>query len=188
MIEYNNKYGTGIREDIVDMWEEAYISLKRYYDLYGEYYKDINLVNATGYVEQPGGESVVLPKGGYASGTSRATRGLHRIDELGAEYVFTSKNGNRYRMLSSGDKVLDADSTNFLYRFATAGRQILASLIGGGSVGRLGLAGAGGGLTEIRMGDIVINGNADDRTVSEIRRAQRDGINTILKEFNRLKK
>lgn len=186
MIAYNDKYGTGIKQDIVDMWEEAYISLKKYYELYGEYYKDINLINATGYVDPSSG--VVPMPGGYASGTSHATKGLHRIDELGAEYVFTSKNGNRYRMLGSGDKVLDADSTNFLYRFATAGRTILSQLLNGGGIGGLGLVGAGGGVTEIRMGDIIINGNADDRTVSEIRRAQREGINTILKEFNRLKK
>ena len=126
--------------------------------------------------------------GGYASGTTHATRGLHRVDELGAEYVFTSKNGNRYRMLGEGDLMLDAKSSGFLYRFATAGRSILEQLIGGGRMGGLGLAGAGGGVTEIRMGDIIIQGNADERTVSEIRRAQREGINTILKEFNRLRK
>ena len=189
MIQFNNKYGTGIKETITEMWEEAYVSLKRYFDLYNEYYKGINLVNATGYVPDDNYNSIIVAKGGgYASGTSHATKGLHRIDELGAEYVFTSSNGDRYRMLSGGDKVLDADSTNFLYRFATAGRSILSRLIGGGGFGGLGLVGAGGGVSEIRMGDIIIQGNTDERTVSEIRRAQRDGINTILKEFSRLKK
>ena len=188
MIEYNAKYGTGIRNDIVELWQEAYISLRRYHDLYSEYYNGINLVNATGYVPDSGYNKIVVAKKGYASGTSNATPGLHRIDEMGAEAVFASKNGNRYRMLSSGDKVLTADATNFLYNFAENGRRILAQLFSGTGAPSLGLVGAGGGITEIRTGDIIIQGNADERTVSEIRRAQREGINTILKEFNRLRK
>ena len=188
MIEFNNRYGSGIRQDIVDSWEEAYISLSRYHDLYGKYYKGINLVNATGYVPDSNYNKVVVPKKGYASGTSYASPGLHRIDELGAEAVFTSRDGSRYRMLSAGDKVLNADATGFLYNFAENGRKILAQLFDAGSINGLGLVGAGGGICEIRTGDIIIQGNTDDRTVSEIRRAQRDGLNTILKEFKRLKK
>jgi TP901 family phage tail tape measure protein len=189
MIEFNNKYGSGIKQDIVDKWEEAYISLRRYFDLYGEYYKDINLVNATGYVPDGNYENIVVARGrGYSSGTTHATRGLHRVDELGAEYVFTSKDGNRYRLLNDGDKMLNAESTDFLYRLATNGKSIISRLLNGNGFNRLALNAAGSGATEIRMGDIIIQGNADERTVSEIRRAQRDGINTILKEFIRLKK
>ena len=188
MIAYNDAYGTGIQQDVVDMWEEAYKSLKRYFDLYGEYYNGINLVNATGYVEQPGDSSVIIPYGGgYASGTAHATRGLHRIDELGAEYVFTSKNGNRYRILGDDDKVLDANSSNFLYKFATGGGKILSDMTSRAKTSpALTSLDKMPGIAEIRMGDIIIQGNANERTVSEIRRAQRESVEFMLKEFTRL--
>lgn len=41
---------------------------------------------------------------------------------------------------------------------------------------------------EIVMGDIIIQGNADRQTVSEIRRAQRDSLSDILRGINKLNK
>jgi hypothetical protein len=41
-------------------------------------------------------------------------------------------------------------------------------------------------LMDIHMGDIIIQGHADNKTVSEIRRAQRDNIDYILNEFSKL--
>lgn len=188
MIDFNNKYGSGIKQDIVDMWEEAYVSLKKYSELYGELYKGISLVNATGYVPDSSYASLQIARTGYASGTSSATPGLHRVDELGAEYVFTSSNGNRYRMLSSGDKVLNSKATEFLYNFATAGSKVIPNMIANSLSDASGFADKSGIIGEINMGDIIIQGNADERTVSEIRRAQRENVDFILKEFSRLKK
>jgi len=37
-------------------------------------------------------------------------------------------------------------------------------------------------------GDIIIQGNASEKTVSEMRRAYREETNRILKDFNRLQK
>lgn len=183
MIEFNNKYGSGIKQDIVDMWENAYISLRKYAELYGTLYNGINLVNATDY-EWPSTST----GSGYASGTRNATHGFHRLDEIGAEYVFTSANGNKYRLLNGGDKVLDSRATDFLYNFANTGGKIIPNMIAGsvGSVG--GFGGKSSVIGDIRLGDIIIQGNADERTVSEIRRAQRESVDFLLKEFNRLKK
>lgn len=192
MIAYNDAYGTGIQQDVVDMWEEAYKSLKRYHDLYGSYYNGIDLVNATGYVGYSGGQTTMtsyVPKGGYASGTSRAARGLRRFGELGEEYIFQSKDGTKYRMFEYGDKVLDADATNFLYKFATGGGKILSDMASQTKTSSaLTSLDRASGFAEIRMGDIIIQGSANEQTVSEIRRVQRDGVNTILKELKRLKK
>lgn len=189
MIEYNNRVGSGIETDIVDKWEEAYVSLKKYFDLYGEYYKDINLVNATGwYPGKDNAWSRTVPVGGYASGTSSARPGLHRVDENGAEWLFTSKDGNHYRLFGGGEKVLSASATDFLYGFASSGGQILSNLISRASSVFSPLTPAMAGGPSIEMGDIIINGNADQRTVSEIRRAQRDATSALLKEFGRLSK
>ncbi len=126
---------------------------------------------------------------GYASGTRSATNGLHSLDEIGSEYLFTSSDGTNYRVLNSGDKVLNAKATDFLYEFANGGSEILEKII---------KAALGGGIfnkimpvvnnNEINMGDVVIQGSANEHTVSEIRRAQRDNLKNMLKEFNKLNK
>lgn len=183
MIEYNNRYGTGIKEDIVDMWEEAYISLKRYHDLYGEYYKGINLVNATGY--KGSNPSVPSSVSGYATGTRYAQAGLHKFNENGDELIFTSADGTKYRMFQTGEKVLNAGATNFLYDFATSGGAILSSFFEKAK-GGLDAIRNGAVIGDVVMGDIIIQGNASDRTVSEIRRAQRDGVDYLLRKFAQL--
>lgn len=125
---------------------------------------------------------------GYASGTRSAAPGLHSVDELGAEYLFTSADGNKYRVFSGGEKVLNARATDFLYNFATAGSKVIPSMIADSMGGIAGLFGKHDVIGEINMGDIIIHGNADERTVSEIRRAQRESVDFMLKELNRLKK
>lgn len=189
MIEFNNRVGSGIETDIIDKWEEAYVSLKKYHDVYGEYYKDINLVNATGwYPGKDNAWSRKVPVGGYASGTGSAKAGVHRVDENGAEWLFTSKDGNHYRLFSGGEKVLNAKATDFLYHFASNGSQILKSLASRATSPLSYPAMAMSGAPTIEMGDIIIQGNADQRTVSEIRRAQRDAVTSMLKEFGKLNK
>ena len=126
---------------------------------------------------------------GYASGTDSATPGWHELFEGDLdEYIFTSSDGNRYRMFSGlGDKVLSAGATDFLYDFATSGGGILmnalADLLG---LGRLGNISKPVQAVEIHSGDIIVQGNANERTVSEIRRAQRENLKFVITEFNKL--
>lgn len=126
---------------------------------------------------------------GYAKGTKNAAAGLHRLDEIGSEYLFTSKDGNKYRVLNSGDKVLNAKATDFLYKFANGGGEILKKMI---------KSAFGTSLfdriqpvvnhNEIDMGDVIVQGSATQQTVSEIRRAQRDNLTEMLKSLNKLNK
>lgn len=118
----------------------------------------------------------------YASGTRSATAGLHMIDERGSETIFQSSNGNRYRMFSGGEKVLNAGASDFLYRFASSYGK---SLMGGAGTVPSGIARSGG--SAITMGNIIINGDASERTVSEIRRAQREQMRELLTAFGRMK-
>lgn len=125
---------------------------------------------------------------GYAMGTASATQGIHRVDELGTEYVFESpSDGTRYRMFQGGEKVLTAKATDFLYRFANSDGGILTNLISDildrvnlGSVSRLAQ------VIEVNAGDVIVQGNANMQTVSAIRREQRKNVDYILREFNRL--
>ena len=127
---------------------------------------------------------------GYAIGTRSATPGIHEIDELGTEYVFESpSDGTRYRMFHGGEMVLNAKSTQFLYDFATSGGNFIDKMLSN----LLGLSGLNKisrpiQAIEINSGDIVVQGNADMKTVSEIRRAQRENLDFVIKEFNKLNK
>lgn len=177
MIEWNNLYGDGIRDTIKKAWEEAYKAEKQYFNYTGTHFNGVNLSNATGYVK---GVS------GYASGTSHAIAGIHKVDEQGVETIFQSADGQRYRMFSSGEKVLNASASDFLYKFANKGREILDKLFNGTSHSYNNVV-PGVVANNIQLGDIVIQGNADKSTVSEIRRAQRENLEQMLKQLNRLK-
>lgn len=124
---------------------------------------------------------------GYASGTRNATLGLHEIWENGSEYIFTSSDGNRYRMFTGGEKVLNTDATNFLYDFANSGGKVLEAIIGGALNSSRPPITNSSYTPVINMGDIVIQGGASEKTVSQLRRAQREQVNLLLKEFGRLK-
>lgn len=177
MVDYNNKYGDGNPETVSKMWDEAYDSLKSYLELFGEAYKNIVLVGSSSTIS------------GYAGGTRRATPGPHKVFENGDEYIFQASDGARYKMFSGGEKVLNAKATNFLYDFAMSGGKILANMLPG-LMGNAALSRINRPSQPIQLstGNIIIEGNANERTVSEIRRAQREGIDYILKEFTRLNK
>lgn len=122
---------------------------------------------------------------GYAHGTSNATKGLHAFDEDGSEYIFTSSDGNKYKLFNSGDKVLNSKASQFLYDFANKGSSIIGNFTKGlnnffGNIGSM-------SPIQVNMGDIIVSGNANELTVSEIRRAQRENVDYMLKEFRRLK-
>ena len=276
MVEYNNKYGDGNPETVKEMWENAYVALKEYIDLFGEAYKDIALANATDYKEPddswdtnpvsgtnpdnqtapkeepkeekkeestapslskgstitvkksathfssksggvrmasfvPGGKYTVYQTSGnevligrdgvytgwikktdivgYATGTRNATAGLHKINENGSEYVFSDQGNNKYRLFSSGEKVLNASAANWLYDFANSRGGVLDNIVSKltGVVRSIETRLSGDSKpTEIHMGDIIIQGNANEKTVSDIRKAQRETVNMVLKEINRL--
>lgn len=174
MVQYNARYGDGDPTTVKEMWDDAKKSLDDFLETFGRAYKDIILVASPS---------------GYASGTSNATRGIHEVDEKGAEWLFTSGDGTKYRVFSGGEKVLDANATNFLYNFATTGGKILSdafsSLLNAIMPSKISNQQQP---LQISTGDIIIQGNANEKTVSEIRRAQRDNVEYILKAFTKLNK
>lgn len=83
--------------------------------------------------------------------------------------------------------MLNAKASDFLYNFANSGgrifEKILQSFSGTGFFDKISPSVVN---NEIRMGDIIVQGNADKQTISEIRREQRSAIDMVLKKFNQL--
>lgn len=177
MVDYNAKYGDGNPETVKSMWDDAKSSLDAFIATFGQAYKDIILVASPG----------TSTSSGYASGTYNATPGKKRVDEEGAEWLFTSGDGTKYRVFSGGEKVLNAEATKFLYEFAmdrgNALTNMFSSLLSAVNLGNINRASVP---IQFTTGDIIIQGNADMKTVSEIRRAQRENIDFVLKEFTKL--
>lgn len=174
MIRYNNKYGSGNADDIYTMWDDADKSLDAYFKTMGEAFKNILLVDA-------------YKPTGYASGTYSATPGIHELFEGNKdEYIFEASDGRRYKMFSGlGSKVLNASATDFLYKFANNGEAFISNMING-LLGAVGAAGKPTQQIQLTTGDIIVQGNATAETVSAIRRAQRDNVDHVLREFIRL--
>lgn len=125
---------------------------------------------------------------GYKSGTKNAKSGLHGIYEDGDELIFSSVSGEKYKIFNGGEKVFDAAATNFLYDFANGGGKLLSNMVSSAINKTLAFAHSGEPIYNISSGDIIINGNADQKTVSEIRRAQRENVDYLLKTFKQLQK
>ena len=89
-------------------------------------------------------------------------------------------------MFSGGEKVLTAKQTDFLYQFAKSGGTVLENIIKAATGGNISDVTNSKMIGDIRMGDIIINGNADQKTVSQIRREQREGVNYLLTQFAHL--
>lgn len=126
---------------------------------------------------------------GYWAGTRSATPGIHAIDERGNETIFETKDGVRYKMFSGGEKVLDAKSSSFLYDFAKGGGKVIEHLVREVIDPRKrAIIDPPIRSYQINAGDIIVQGNADRSTISEIRRARKESVEMLLKEFNRLNK
>ena len=190
MIEYNRRYGSGNDEDVKETYDKAKDALDKYESYYGSSYADSgysDLAEIAGGVINAVREAFVKSnKGGYASGTPSANSGLYRVFEEGYEQIFTSKDGKHYRIMNQGDMVLDADKTRFLYNFAQSKGSIFKGLIRDLGKSHSNINNNNMQNIDISTGDIIIQGNADNDSVSKIRREQRSQVDFILREFKKL--
>lgn len=189
MIAYNEHYIDGTGDAIVDMWGEAYEALYEYYALYKEAFEGIQLNNFTNWTPTTASTGTLKINGRkYAGGTSNAKGGLSQVEELGPEHVFVTANGNKYKLFRGGEKVLNAKATQFLYDFANSGGSILKDALRRSAEAMGTASRAAASIGSVAMGDIIVQGDASGKTVSEIRRAQRESVDYLLKEFKKLNK
>lgn len=85
--------------------------------------------------------------------------------------------------------MLNAKATDFLYNFANSGGEtvtrIFSELVNALTPSNIGTRNQP---IQLTTGDIIIQGNASEATVSEIRRAQRENMDYFLKRINHLSK
>lgn len=122
---------------------------------------------------------------GYATGTPYAKGGIANIDEKGLELILGSPDKGRYKFLNDGDKVFNAKASEFLYKWANQPGEVLGSMIKSlSTASSVSIASP----CNITVGDVVINGSADEKTVGELRRAHKQIVTDILNEFKKMKK
>jgi TP901 family phage tail tape measure protein len=124
--------------------------------------------------------------GSFAGGTQSAPRsGVALTDENGTELKMLQSGKGSYTVVSKGDKVFDAAATDFLYKFAKDPKSFLRLPE---LTVRLPSVEIPQGLGGASFGDVVIhiNGSADEKTVSQIRREIRAAQEDMLRGFKRL--
>lgn len=122
---------------------------------------------------------------GYATGTPYAKGGIANIDEKGLELILGSPDKGRYKFLNDGDKVFNAKASEFLYKWANQPGEVLGSMIKSlSAASSVSIASP----CNITVGDVVINGSADEKTVGELRRVHKQIVTDILNEFKKMKK
>lgn len=122
---------------------------------------------------------------GYATGTPYAKGGIANIDEKGLELILGSPDKGRYKFLNDGDKVFNAKASEFLYKWANQPGEVLGSMIKSlSAASSVSIASP----CNITVGDVVINGSADEKTVGDLRRAHKQIVTDILNEFKKMKK
>ena len=97
--------------------------------------------------------------------------------------VYQSSDGARYRILSGG--LLGGSLSDTAANYSN---EILSKIFGNGfNASKFNGLHSLATPQNITMGDIIIQGNADQKTVSEIRREQRSAVDYMLRELNKLK-
>lgn len=169
------------------MWENAYISLKNYYDLYHELYNGIDLVNATNYNPVDNETDFrTIARGANPSEKKAPVDVAADTTPTSMSDMFSDLDPSVAAYLQTAQAALQSNIDGILGQLQAKQQELLGQ-IGANAQSYLGgIIGSSASVGTINAGDIIINGNADENTVSDIRRAQRDNVTTILKAFNTL--
>lgn len=122
--------------------------------------------------------------GAFASGTSNAPGGYALTQERGVETIAQATGRGTYLFLQPGSKVWNAQATDFLYRFANSPKNLLRTF---GKDFTAGYNLVENKPVNITVGDTIIQGDADQKTVAQIKRGQDDLVRKILEALKKIK-
>lgn len=192
--ENNKEKAYNQTKDSIEERKEAYLkSIDNKIDAYNEQIDEIEtkISNITDdikgtrkIIEAWAKKHGIKVAGYFATGTSSAPGGLALTQERGAETIAQSTGQGTYLFLQPGSKVWNAEATDFLYRFANSPESILRTLskdkmFSGNYIENKPMS--------ITIGDTIIQGNADQKTVAQIKRSQEDLARTVLERLKKLK-
>jgi hypothetical protein len=126
---------------------------------------------------------------GYARGTYSAIGGLSRINETGLEMVAAPDGNGNYVNLLPKSKVFTAKATKFLWDLATKQQlpQAMYNSIAKTISTRTGLPNISVSQPiTVQMGNIISEGNADDKTLQLIKKAQEGMTRKVLEDIKKL--
>lgn len=168
MKAYGDATSTDGKNAFVELWEAALEAIAAY-----EEFQNLRPAgdDANYYTLQEGDE-------GYQQGYDGTVITPHEM--------YRSADGRMYRIIRDGVSMTGVNAPEFLRNFVQdSARQIVGSIA---STSAYNIVKNSGGTIVINTGDIIVQGNADEKTVSEIRRAQRESVRELLMEFDRLKR
>lgn len=180
LIAWNNKYGTGIQNDITGQWKKAYDAVRAYN---GE-------LSALGAITSI---STKINVKGYASGTSSLPySGIVEHSEQGAELILNAAKGSRsYAMLNSGSAIFTAEQTAKLKEFMARPSEFLKNALNnnvGNNVGATIKASVMTNNTPISLNvsnEFNINGNDGSSIAEEIKKIMPKITDSAVDKINK---
>lgn len=127
----------------------------------------------------------------YASGTRSSIGGFGRINEKGIEMISAPDGHGNYIPMLPSSYVFSAKATEFLWKLATEHslpqamyNSIAKSIKTQSNTPSVNIAQP----ITITMGDIIIKGNADKKTVADIKKQQENTVRMVLQKIKELQK
>lgn len=127
----------------------------------------------------------------YASGTRSSVGGFGRINEKGIEMISAPDGNGNYIPMLPNSYVFSAKATEFLWKLATEHslpqamyNSIAKSIKTQSSTPSVNIAQP----ITITMGDVIIKGNADKQTVTDIKKQQENTVRMVLQKIKELQK
>ena len=192
LIAWNNEYGSGIKEDVTDAWDEAYLALKRFKDLvdairggsvpesYGQgsdgtggTTSNLNWKRQYGIPEGSADwdEAIKLGKDAFLKKHPEYTKKYHTGLEAGPVGDYKTNTGEVFAKLFKGERVVnDRDMASIIKRIPS-----LAQSMEGNS-GR-----------QIAINNLInVEGNVDKNVMPDMQKMAKDVIQQI--QYNLIKK
>lgn len=123
----------------------------------------------------------------YATGTNSSIGGLALTQERGSELIAANVKSGNFTMLTPNSKVWNASATQALYDFANSPEAFIGGIMDKISAFKnKAMSMFYSQPVNVTVGGVTVNGNADTKTVQQIKQGQREQVERMLKEFKKL--
>lgn len=127
------------------------------------------------------------PNAKYQIGTKNALAGIANVDEIGKELIIRKPDRGRYTRLEAGDGVLPANLTERIFALANNPVDYLIKSMSGLATSNVSNVTNNNSVQplEIKMGDIIVQGDASKFAVAQLDKLRSDIKDDVFKTINR---